>query len=321
MSRKLAIVLSLLALPACQNLQHTPSPKTSGGLARASSPIAGTLFEGVFDNHEQVWQTRAAAGNAAPPHVVVTIEPTAQADWSIWRVHLDAAAPLDAVWAMQRIGTGEAASLMPHRALDASVAANVATFDARQWVPLDACALHGTSTPAGAHVAADVAGCTTLAPGLGAQTALLPVAIEREGEWLHVRLYADQARGADARVDLRQVQVFSGWAAINGAGPNAPANNDWHMNRAMQLGNEGGRAALTWRDGRPSGYSLTLERVTYRDGNVPVLKLSVIDDASGQSIAYAWANPEATQIGINLGWVQVGLDRSVPASSTEASKR
>jgi len=288
---------------------------------RASSPISGALFEGVFDNHEQVWQTRAAAGNAAPPHVVVTIEPTGQADWSIWRIHLDAAVPLDAVWAMQRIGTGDAASLVPHRALDASIAANAATFDVRQWVPLDACALHGTSTPTGAHVAADAAACTTLAPGLGAQTALLPIALEREGEWLRVRLYADQARGADARVELRQVQVFSGWAAINGAGPNAPANNDWHMNRAMQLGNEGGRAALTWRDGRPSGYSLTLERVTYRDGNVPVLKLSIIDDASGQGIAYAWANPEATQIGINLGWVQVGLDRSAPATSAEKSKR
>ncbi|HEY0230942.1 MAG TPA: hypothetical protein VGC55_06805 [Dokdonella sp.] len=288
---------------------------------RVPLPVAGALFEGVFDNHEQVWLARESAGSAAPPHVVVTIEPTAQADWSIWRIHLDAAVPLDAVWAMQRIGAGETASLLPHRAMDASIAANAAAFDARLWVPLDACALHGTLTSLGAHVAADVAACTTLAPGLGAQTALLPIALEREGEWLHARLYADQARGADARAQLRQVQIFSGWAAINGAGANAPANNDWHMNRAMQLGNEGGRAPLTWRDGKASGYSLTLERVTYRDGNAPVLKLSVIDDASGQGIAYAWANPEATQIGINLGWVQVGLGRNAPAVSTEKSRR
>jgi len=320
MSRKLAILLSLLVLPACQSLQHAPSPRAVAGSSHAPSPATGALFEGVFDNHEQVWLARAGAAGGVP-HVVVTIEPTPQADWSIWRVHLDAAAPLDAVWAMQRIGTGESASVMPHRASDAALASTAAPFDARQWVPLDACALRGTVTPGGARVVADVAACTTLAPGLGAQTALLPIAIEREGEWLHARLYADQARGADARVDLRQVQVFSGWAAINGAGPNGPANDDWHMNRAMQLGNEGGRAALTWRDGRPSGYSLTLERVTYRDGNVPVLKLSVIDDASGQGIAYAWANPEATQIGINLGWVQVGLGRAAPTAVTEKNKR
>jgi hypothetical protein len=44
---------------------------------------------------------------------------------------------------------------------------------------------------------------------------------------------------------------------------------------------------------------------------VPVLKLSVVGDADGSTLAYAWANPEATRIGINLGWVQVGLEREV----------
>lgn len=39
-----------------------------------------------------------------------------------------------------------------------------------------------------------------------------------------------------------------------------------------------------------------------------IRKLSVVEDASGQTLAYAWANPEATRIGINLGWVQVGLE-------------
>jgi hypothetical protein len=38
-----------------------------------------------------------------------------------------------------------------------------------------------------------------------------------------------------------------------------------------------------------------------------VLQLNVIDDASGQTIDYAWTNPEGTAIGVNLGWLQVGL--------------
>ena len=147
-------------------------------------------------------------------------------------------------------------------------------------------------------------------PGIGAEAALLPLAIERDGEMLHVRLYADQARGADAREDLRLVQWFAGWAAINGGGPKADAaSRDWHMDRALRIGSEGGRYALKWRDGNASGYSLMLERLTYREGNVPVLKLSIVSDADGSTLAYAWANPEATRIGINLGWVQVGLDR------------
>jgi hypothetical protein len=162
------------------------------------------------------------------------------------------------------------------------------------------------------RVVADVAACAAIVPGIGAAAALLPLTVERTGEFLHVRLYADQARGVDAREDTRKVETYAGWAAINGGGPKgAGVGDDWHMNRAMRVGSEGGRAALTWRDGKPSGYSLGLERMTYREGNVPVLKLSIIDDANGATVGYSWVNPEATRIGLNMGWVQVGLERTV----------
>ena len=81
------------------------------------------------------------------------------------------------------------------------------------------------------------------------------------------------------------------------------------MDRSVQLANEGGRTPLAWRDGQPSGYSLVLERLAYQDGNVPVLKLSVVEDSTGRTLAYAWADPHAERIGINLGWVQAGLER------------
>ncbi len=87
-----------------------------------------------------------------------------------------------------------------------------------QWTPLDACALRSTAS-APYRASADTAACTAVAPGIGATAALLPLAIEREGEWLHIRLYADQARGADAREDAREVRWFAGWAALNGGGP------------------------------------------------------------------------------------------------------
>jgi hypothetical protein len=54
--------------------------------------------------------------------------------------------------------------------------------------------------------------------------------------------------------------------------------------------------------------------LTYRDGSTPVLKLSLIEDAGDHAVAYAWANPEATSIGINLGWVQVGLTRDAASA-------
>ena len=65
--------------------------------------------------------------------------------------------------------------------------------------------------------------------------------------------------------------------------------------------------------------SVVLERLTYREGNRPVLKLSLVEDANRRVFAYAWANPEATAIGLNLGWAQIGLSRDdQPAAASGA---
>ncbi len=303
--KRIALALFALSLAACHDVRREPGSPTA---ASATPPAA----EGVYDNHAQVWQAHESApGAVQPPHVVVTIDATSQPDWALWRIHLDATPPVDAVWAIRSMTQSDGAlALVPHRPL---VATPSPTFDAQQWAALDACTLR---TPARAAAAtADIAACAAIVPGIGTEAALLPLAIERDGEWLRLRLYADQARGTDAREDLRLVRWFTGWAAINGGGPKADAaSRDWHMDRALRIGSEGGRYALKWRDGNASGYSLVLERLTYREGNVPVLKLSVVGDADGSTLAYAWANPEATRIGINLGWVQVGLDGEGPTT-------
>ena len=301
----LPILLFALAVAGCRSM---PSLAPSSGVAQAPAAPA-RLLQGRFDNHEQVWTARSDPASIASPHLKLDLEPTPVAGWTTWRLHLDSTPPIEAIWA-SRMETGSAAAtLLMHRALVAQPGFGAA-FDPAQWTPLDACALRGSITPEVIRVAADEAACNLLAPGIGASAALLPLRVEREGEWLRVRLYADQARGMEAREDLRLVQTFGGWAAIHGGGPSAQAQSrDWHMNSDLRLGNEGGRASLTWRDGGASGYSLLLERISYRDGKLPVLKLSVVEDANGHTHAYAWANPEATQIGINLGWLQVGLQR------------
>lgn len=313
MKRWWIVVLTALSLAACQDLARKPSAATH-------ATVAPQALQGEFDNHEQAWLAHEnAPGNVPPPHVVVSIEPTRLADWAVWHVRLDATPELTATWAIHSAAQADGTSVwVPHRAL-ASTTAPPATFDAKQWTPLDACALRGKT---GQRMDADTAQCTAIAPGIGAEAALLPLSIEHEGEFLHVRLYSDQARGADAREDARLVRWFKGWAAVNGGGPKADAaSRDWHMDRSVRIGSEGGRFALKWRDGSPSGYSLALERLTYRDGNVPVLKLSVIEDADGHALVYAWANPEATRIGINLGWVQVGLDLEGDATAANAKEQ
>ncbi len=298
----LFLLLNAIVLTACQS---NPSRSATNIVA---SDAQRAWFDGEYDNHEQA--VGADAARVAHAHFEIT--PLRKTGWYAWKVDLSGGSELTATWAMRSLKSVDGSlQLTPYRALAATPALGK-DFDPAQWVALDACALHGAATSAGLDVRADLATCSTLAPGIGAAAALLPLSIEHDGDALRVRLYADQARGPDARVEARRVRWYSGWAAINGAGPDArPESTDWHMNRDLRIGNEGGRAALHWRDGKNSGYSLELERATYRDGYVPVVKLSVIEDASGRAIAYAWANPEATRIGINLGWLQVGLDSAV----------
>jgi hypothetical protein len=296
-------VLALLAatLAACQSM---PAGRTATARASAAGPLAG-----VYDNHAQVWSARGQGAGIAAPHLRVAIESTPGGEWSTWTLQLDSGMPLEATWAVRRSEQAGTLVLVPHRALVAAPARGK-SFDPAQWAALDACSLRGTMDPSMMRAQADPAACTALAPGIGAQAALLPLEVEHQGEWLRVRVYADQARGPDAREELRRVRIYGGWAAINGGGPRASADSsDWHMARSLQLASEGGRVALNWRDGQPSGYSLLLERLAYRDGEVPVLKLSIIDEATTQALAYAWADPDAARIGINLGWIQVGLER------------
>lgn len=292
------ILAALILLAACQaSPARKPSPTTSTSSQRA-------WFDGEYDNHEQVVQ----AQGGTVPRVRFEIKPLAKAGWYVWKVRLSGTSEMEATWVMRSLksvnGTLE---LTPYRSLIESPALGK-DFDPDQWVALDACTLHGSATTGGLDVRADLPTCSTVAPGIGVTAALLPLTIEHDGDSLHVRLYSDQVRGPDARADARKLRWYSGWAAVNGAGPEArPESTDWHMNRDLHISNEGGKTPLKWRDGQNSGYSLELERATYRDGNVAVVKLSVIDDASGRVISYSWANPEATRIGINLGWIQVGL--------------
>ena len=300
-----ALVLACCVLAACQTSRR-PDPLP----AQPGDWRSGLV--GEFDNHEQVYQAQPAS----LPRVHFKVDAIAQADWYAWRTQLRGQTLLEASWLLRTVQAQDGSFVLtPHRPLVANAATD-RRFDAKQWVALDACALRGTLVAGGLQATADPAACATVAPGIGVEAALLPLSIESRGETLQVRLYADQARGAAAKSTARRVQWFAGWAAINGAGANATAESgDWHMQKDLRIGSEGGRVALAWRDGKLSGYSLQLERLTYRDGNMPVLKLSLVEDAGDRTLVYAWANPEATSIGLNLGWVQVGLSREAAATA------
>jgi hypothetical protein len=203
MAIRLTILCLLFALTGCHS---APRNESTAGLDRTAD--ARMLLQGQFDNREQVVQAQAAATteNPAPPHVVVTIEPTSQVDWSLWRVRMDvdAQTSLDATWAMRtQTETDASTALIPYYLLKPATAPVAQTFDPQAWLSLEACALRGEFTRSRIQLGADGMPCVVVATGIGPRRALLPVAIEREGEWLHVHLYY---RGTDLRVDARRAQ-------------------------------------------------------------------------------------------------------------------
>jgi hypothetical protein len=53
-------------------------------------------------------------------------------------------------------------------------------------------------------------------------------------------------------------------------------------------------------------FSAELAQLSHKNG-ARVLKLGIVETASGKTVAYTWANPEAERIGINLRWIQAGF--------------
>lgn len=314
--------ITAVLLSACSALPgHRSAPASAQAVSRLDAVLAGE-----YDNYAQVQRegVKVRAGTVlAVPHLREQWRSLSRDHggslW-LWRLQtVDAEQPADSLW-LYLISPGDAGGvvLMPYRAIDPAAAR--AAFDnkqqkfhfvAEQWAELAACALRGDWKDASFSANADAAACGALVPGLGASAALLPLRLRIDGDMLHSVTYADQARGANAGIDARHVHWFTGWAAINGGGPKARADNqDWHMQDDIRLSSEGGHAALHWRDGARSGYSLELIRTTYAKRNLSVLQLDVVDDASGQVIDYVWTDPQSRAIGLNLGWLQVGFIRT-----------
>ncbi|HST27786.1 MAG TPA: hypothetical protein VLK26_05395 [Rudaea sp.] len=321
--RVAALLILFALLAACQSVPGRGAP-TGDALARLDAGLAGD-----WDNHEQVTHaaSNAHAGNAiSVPAVHESLRLVDQRrDGSLWFWRFessDAKIRTHALWLFLATTTdnGNRVMLTPYRPLDPAVADEMLDgkrkfrFDAAQWAELAPCAQTGAWKDAQFQSQADAAACSAMLPGLGAAAALLPLRLTVEGEMLRSSTFADQARGADAQIDARRVRWFAGWAAINGGGPKARVGNqDWHMQKDLRLSSEGGRVELHWRDGAASGYSLELERTTYAERKLHVLQLNVIDDASGQTIDYVWADPSVSAIGFNLGWLQVGLNQQSAA--------
>ncbi len=183
----------------------------SEAIAEVDAQLAGR-----YENAAQVAQGKATGETPPPQHMIITIEPTAQKDWQLWRVHMDVEpavaetagsdTSLEAVWAMHMTRPpGKPLQIIPYTlkpSLDeASVKATA--FDRSDWLSLEACTLDVDRSKSRITAAAPPDEmCVAATMGLGGKRAFLPSWIEHEGDRLGVQLIYF---GKPWRVDARRV--------------------------------------------------------------------------------------------------------------------
>jgi hypothetical protein len=168
--------------------------------AGAVSASAASQLQGRFDNRQQV--SKAPAGGENPiPHVVITIDPTPQKDFSLWHVHIetDPDTSFDQTWAMEmRVEHDGSGALIPYYQFKQTSEPVATSFTPEGWLSLEACALRGDFTKARIEAMSEGEPCVAVSMSVGARRALLPVGFVLEGKTLHLDM---NLRGVRTRID------------------------------------------------------------------------------------------------------------------------
>ena len=110
--------------------------------------------------------------------------------------------------------------------------------------------------------------------------------------------------------ELEKATCYKGWMAVKKHMVEPDADpSEWIFARIKRIHNQGQKIPLLDESGNKTGYTLSLESVTYQETRVPVLKVGVIDDRTGYTLSYSWADPESHRVGLNVRWFQAGLTR------------
>lgn len=125
-------------------------------------------------------------------------------------------------------------------------------------------------------------------------------------------------------LDLRRARPATCWVAIKKDQPKADGSADWVFQPGVKLHDQGGRALVGGGDSGAQAVVIRMRNVIWpakADGspnsNKPSVVLYVHKPAEpDRSEAYAWGDPGAARIGINLRWMQAscaidGMEQTV----------
>lgn len=294
----LAAVLAAAALPA-----------------RAHADVAqlAGFLTGEWNNNEQVWQQRI---DVADPKVATKPVLSEHLHHVVFPLEGSALGPR--VLFVQPASGDDPASLRAPYVLRLSP-------DAAGAVRVERLALRDSTRWSGAHRRADTAAALTAAE-LSAEGSCTLVARfdPARAEWAGgsgssntssaaacaamPTLSASAERWTAGATASRKVRYYTGWVWFRNAGPGSSADDkDTSFTARFLLHNEGQKMTVLRKDGSESPWALELAVLTYQNTRKPILKLALLDRATGKSISYTWTDTDGRTLGINLGWFQAGM--------------
>ena len=115
---------------------------------------------------------------------------------------------------------------------------------------------------------------------------------------------------------LRRARAATCWSALLKKDRKPNGDEDWHFARGLKLHDGGGRVAVS-AEGAPAAI-LRMRNVAWPSGpNRPSLVLYVhTPDDPERAVSYAWADPQAKRVGINLRWMQASCTIDNPGEET-----
>lgn len=118
-----------------------------------------------------------------------------------------------------------------------------------------------------------------------------------------------QPLAPDRVLEFDRHRAYTGWAGVQVDREGDPADPaGWRLQSSLEAWDDGRVHRLVDAAGDPMDYAVQLSRVPASGERPAMLRLSVIEESSGKTEAYAWGALDARRIGLHLGWLQVGLE-------------
>jgi len=102
---------------------------------------------------------------------------------------------------------------------------------------------------------------------------------------------------------FQRQSMYQGWLGIR------DEDQRWHPVTNVRLSSDGDQWPVALPDGTDSGFYLRLSQVPWHSEEAPILRLDLIDKQQGTPVGNAWTAAGSEQIGLQLDWIQVGLEK------------